>query len=243
VPPPSTASRQQAAQLGLLVLLRNDLARVWSFLNIKRLDASLPAYVHSVAGIVQPYGQASAALAAQYYQQERFIARPGARHFTVAPANPVSDRDVDRGIRWATKSLWDADPDIAVAQTMVESAADKMVLDPGRDTLLAAVKEDREAKGWARIPDAHPCYFCALLATRGAAYKSEFMAEFEAHPGCQCLVQAVFDDEYRKPARVRKWDELYKTATAGTQGKESIKAFRAAYEGREYIPTVRPVAR
>lgn len=53
-------------------------------------------------------------------------------------------------------------------------AADKAAKDAGRVTVVESV----EASGryWRRVTDANPCAFCAMLVTRGPAYRSEARA-------------------------------------------------------------------
>ncbi|WP_338932629.1 hypothetical protein WEB32_29640 [Streptomyces netropsis] len=55
-------------------------------------------------------------------------------------------------------------------------AADREAIRSGRDLIDRAVQEDRRALGWARVTDGNPCSFCAMLAARGAVYKSRATA-------------------------------------------------------------------
>lgn len=46
--------------------------------------------------------------------------------------------------------------------------------------------------GWARVLSGETnCAFCAMLASRGAVYKSEKTAGFEPHPKCDCHAELV----------------------------------------------------
>lgn len=54
-------------------------------------------------------------------------------------------------------------------------AAVRQAMNGGRNATGNVVKFDRKIVGYARVTDADPCFFCALLASRGAVYaKSSF---------------------------------------------------------------------
>jgi hypothetical protein len=77
-----------------------------------------------------------------------------------------------------------------------------------------------QARAWARETRGDCCYFCALMAARGAVYKSEgaaggdanarFTGEgaFKFHNNCHCVAVPVFG-VYEKPADARGWNRQY----------------------------------
>ena len=81
-----------------------------------------------------------------------------------------------------------------------------------------AAAADEEAVGWVRIARPGACWWCAMLASRGAVYRSaatagrrvnkRFVGDgmFKFHNHCQCVARPIFaaDD----PA-VRIADDLY----------------------------------
>jgi hypothetical protein len=71
------------------------------------------------------------------------------------------------------------------AGVLVAGAADRDALMGGRDLLEATARADRAVIGWARVTDDDPCHFCALLAGRGAVYRSEWSARYvgQRRPG------------------------------------------------------------
>lgn len=229
-----TQQRHQEALLGLLVAA---LRHAFALLDPGNLKTSLPEFKVAVAALIQQYGRASATVAAEFYRAERRAAGvPGT--FTVRPATPAPLVQVEAALDWATKGLWNQQPDVRAAETQVEGVAEKLVLDTSRDTLLAAVKADRRAHGWARVPEAGACSFCLLLATRGAVYKTEQTADFRAHDHCKCHVEPLFAGHYEPTAQVREAQALYAESTRGLSGAEARKAFRQAVEGR--LPTPPP---
>jgi hypothetical protein len=88
------------------------------------------------------------------------------------------------------RALKHADPG-SVALVRVSGAVTRHVLDGGRETLLASVRGDRRARGWARVTSAEPCEFCSMLASRGGVYMATSGA-FAAHDHCACGVEPVF---------------------------------------------------
>src|SRR5690606_30594435 len=56
--------------------------------------------------------------------------------------------------------------EMALSQTL--GSVIRLVLQGGRDTITETIKRDRQALGFARVTDGDPCYFCAMLASRGA---------------------------------------------------------------------------
>ncbi len=57
-------------------------------------------------------------------------------------------------------------------------AADRDAQMGGRDLLEASSRADRAVIGWARVTDADPCWFCAMLASRGAVYRNFWTARY-----------------------------------------------------------------
>jgi hypothetical protein len=119
---------------------------------------------------------------------------------------------------------------VSNAQTLVKGVTQKMVVDTGRNTLIAAIEADKKARGWARVPRDTCCHFCAMLATRGAVYKSEQTASFQAHDGDHCLPMPLFADHYEPPAHVRQWEQIYRDSTRGKSNAAARNAFRVALE-------------
>lgn len=131
----------------------------------------------------------------------------------------------------------------SAAKTSAASAM-RLTLDGGRDQMTTAAKSDRRALGWARVTAADPCYFCAMLASRGfdygknafAASDSLFVGEGKAkvHDGCRCTMEPSFSTDSELPAHSAEWESLWVANTGDVFGKEKVRKFRAAFEGRDY---------
>lgn len=227
---PAPASQHaQAQQAAITALLTVQMARIWPLIDIADLSGSLPKYQTAVAALTYKFGQVSALQAARYYKAERAAAGVGGR-FLPRGADPAGIEQVQASVRWATKGLYSTEPDITAAKTLTNGVAQKMVVDTGRNTLIAAIENDTKARGWAREARPGACSFCALLATRGAVYRSEQTAEFKAHDHCHCLPVPLFADSYEPPAYIRAWQQLYRDTPYGKNAAEARNNFRVALE-------------
>lgn len=133
------------------------------------------------------------------------------------------------------------------AETAVAGAAARHVLNGGRDTLREGVKADPVAIGFARVTKGDPCYFCAMLASRGPVYQDDSFDESDVrfsgahnvkvHDSCACSIKPQYRrngdplEEQWKPYqdlwnRLRDEEEL--------SGRALLLAFRAEHEGRPW---------
>lgn len=89
------------------------------------------------------------------------------------------------------------------AANAVAAKVVKQVADGGRAPLAAEVRTgNRGAVGYARVVDADPCPFCAMLASRGAVYRSDAFSgsndlfsgdnAFKVHDGCECTLEPIY---------------------------------------------------
>ncbi|WP_040911933.1 VG15 protein [Wenjunlia vitaminophila] len=246
------ARRQRAAQRGLTRLLVRDMRRLRRLIIPSRLEASVPPWIDAVRALVDQYGQASAALAADFYDAERVAARVTGT-FTVPLVTAPPDGQVDSSLRWATKDLWSRDPDdpatteaqrqpmdvrLHQAEKKAEVVAQKLVAGQGRGTVQEAVRRDRQAVGWARTAALGACAFCKLLATRGAVYKQD-TADFRAHDGCHCGVLPIFRGQrFELSAKAKEWERLYREYAAGHSG-DQLARFRRALDEHGLLPVAR----
>jgi len=239
------AGQHQAGQVALVALIPALLREAWPLLDLHNLQATMPRFVAAVRAIVARYGQASAAGALAYYQTERRAQNvPGRPSLKLAPS-PV-DSVIEDAVSWATTDLWG--PVTPEAETkaldLLDGAVQNLVLDQGRYTIIDAVKQDKYAKGWARVTEPGACSFCVMLALRAGAgflYHKRSAADFRAHtPGphggglCQCHVEPVFT-AYEPSAHMRQMQKVWADSTKGRYGADARAAFRQAIEGRPIV--------
>ena len=140
-----------------------------------------------VPEVIAYYSEGSAALAADFYDDERERAGVAETYVTTAVVN---DRVVKirRGIAWAAEPLFTEEDGATPARlaeiVQLESAR------PFRDTITTNRQQDPQAIGWKRVT-AGGCAFCRMLASRGAVYK-EATAHFASHANCHCSAAPVF---------------------------------------------------
>lgn len=240
---PSLAEDHQAEQEAIAAHMTTQLAAAWALLNLADLEGTLPAFREAVAALVDYYGKAAAGSALEYYRNARRAASASGRA-TQTATPPTEPERIDRLVEEVVAPLRGPTPDEQGSRDALDSAAQQLVLDQGRRQLIEAVATDRQATGWARVPNEGACSFCLMLALRGVLYKSKKAASFAGHHrrangsggDCKCSVEPVFGD-YKPPARVRAAQELWKTATTDENGhplggNEARNAFRRAVEGR-----------
>lgn len=125
-------------------------------------------------------------------------------------------------------------------RVLSSKVAIRIAIDGGRAVVRRAVDLDHEAVGWARVLNVDPCYFCAMLASRGAVYKhtsftgSNNLFEGEGvakvHDACRCGLRPVYShSDTRDPTSEALWEQ-WKQHSQGLPSKEAIKAFRKNYE-------------
>jgi len=181
------SARESRAALQLVtaeaVAYATDLAnRVAGSPEVRRL-----ALLDGVPELIGYYSEGSAALAADFYEEERELAEVRSR-FTAEAV--IEDRTVKirRSIAWAASPWFDDSGDSVDARlaevVQLETAR------PYRDTITTNRSNDPDAVGWRRVT-AGGCPFCRMLADRGAVYKSD-TARFASHTNCHCVAQPVF---------------------------------------------------
>ncbi|MEU8829339.1 hypothetical protein [Streptomyces sp900116325] len=246
------ADRYRRAQRGLSRLLLRDVGRMWRLFNPGR-PAAFPDWLAAANEVVARYGEMSAALAAEFYEAQR-AASAVSGSFTVPLADASPAEQVEAALRWATHDVWPQDAEaeaqwqplgsrLAVAERRTGAVAQKLVADQGRETVRQAVREDRQAVGYARAAALGACAFCALMASRGAVYATAESAGREAnerfsgdasvvkfHDNCHCAVIPVFRGQRFELSRhAAEWGRLYQEHAQGHPG-DQLRLFRAAFK-------------
>ncbi len=223
-----TSPSPQAAQTGLVMAMGADLETAWTQLDLTDLSTALPKLTRQVAALTTKYGLASGTLAVYQYRQARAAAGL-TNPFTVTPAKTAPLQQVGQSLDWATQPLWSDQPNLVTAKTNVNGVAEKLVLGVGRQTIVDNVHRDSKAHGWARITEPAPCAFCALLAIRGAVYRSDKAASFQAHDHCRCHAEPLFGP-YEPLPQIQQWQQLYKDSTTGGNAAKTRRQWRRAFD-------------
>jgi len=251
-----SAGRYRRAQRGLTRLLLRDAARLRRLLNPVRLQESFPDWLSAADEVVAQYGDMAASLAAQFFEAERDAAGVP-ESFTPEMASRPPPEQVEASFRWAAHGIWVPDADVQVepldvrldaAQRQAEAVAHRLVLDQGRETIRQAVREDRQAVGYARAAALGACSFCKLMASRGMVYATAGTAGGDAdgsflgggtakyHNSCNCCVIPVFRGQrFELSEHAAEWDRLYQEYAQGHPG-DQLRLFRRALAEHDKHP-------
>jgi len=159
--------------------------------------------------LVDSYGDAAAAVAAEWYDELRAEQSPGGR-FLARPAIPPP-AGVPALVGWAQAEATSPD-------TMLQLALGGMqrrISDQSRATVIGSAWYDPKADGWMRVGAGDNCDFCDMLISRGAVYAADTV-RFGAHDNCNCQAAPsfgkpadIFDvDAYRRGRQRREDDNL-----------------------------------
>lgn len=168
----ATPEKVRRAQATLSAAASADLRRVWPRLLTMRPDNMAEALAIVLEEFATKYGQASAALAAEWFEERREGAKVSGAFRAQAAALPSAER-MEILARWGVGPLFGASPDPVTALNLVSGGLTRIVLNAGRDTIAQSTALDPSGPRYARHASANACAFCAMLATRGAVYTSE----------------------------------------------------------------------
>lgn len=246
---PAQANQKQshAAQVGIALAAVPVLQAAFSKIPVTG-SWDKRAWSLGVAAIIRRYASASSALAVRQYKQERRsagIAQP----FTPRPKEPTLAQ-IGSATDWTIGTLYGDGGTRESAEANLLTASERLILNANRETTIANVEQDRQARAWARETAPGCCWFCAMLATRGAVYSSseaagkaspdkgqmptgldeqgnEFVNRFHNH--CRCRVVPVFG-KFEPQAHVRDWQALWDDATGNATGMENKQnAWKTAF--------------
>lgn len=244
--------QHRQAQLALRSAFMRELVRLWPLIDLERLDESAAEWIGYVTDLILTYRLQSIDRALAYYDSFRRaeIGQPLANRGNVRgavstqPAAIKTSLLVTGPIGVKSRIGKGINPRVAKAKALVDvtGAASRHVLNGGRQLIVEAVERDELAIGFARVTDDDPCAFCAMLASRGPAYKSRATALLTTkrskkrgpgqkyHDHCGCTVEALFTEDAEWPGRAREFEQLWKDHAKGKP--DALKAFREAYEAQ-----------
>lgn len=205
----------------------------WGVLDPARLDATVEAWLRVTVPVLQNQRAASARLAGAYLRAFRTLEVGADLAPTLAtaldPAQTATSLLVTGPVKVKQATARGVPLDAAsnLGRDSSASAGMRLALTGGRATITSTLAADPEARGWARATSGSPCAFCDMLASRGPVY-GEASADFEAHDGCSCTAEPVYDTAAAWPPGAREARELWDESTRGLSGPEALTAFRRA---------------
>ena len=194
-------------------MARSDLEAFFASLSLTNPEAARDALVEFVPILVREYGDLSAVVAAEWYEEVR--AREIGGRYAARLGALTADEAVVGGVRYAAGHLWTDNPQQTLS--VLAGAVDRYVRYGGRDAVARNVATDPRRPRYARIPGGgKSCAFCTMLASRGFVYHSQKTAgEFDHyHDDCRCTVVMSWD---RDKPHIEGYDpdalyEMYKAA-------------------------------
>lgn len=190
--PAEAEQRQALAQL--VALAQRDLAAFWVAAEALPVEELRVALAEILPGIGLTYGDAAAALGAEWFET--------AREASGVPGSfaPVLAEQPDQG-RWASLANWatqtmvkpDAPQDARrIVLKRVDGGLQRSIAAQHRETIMRSSIADPAAKGWKRVGSGDTCDFCAMLIGRGAVY-STTSVKFRSHDNCGCAAAPAWN--------------------------------------------------
>lgn len=192
-------AQHRAAQLALRALVLRDVTRLWPLWRPGRV-ATYGDFADAAATLIAARYAESAGIGAAYYRAFRRAYGVAGVEAPRMPPRLAADDIVPSlratGLAGTMRALRVGFSSQAASRSGLVQAlgsAGRLVLNGGRDAVVASTGADARAAGWRRVTSGGACDFCQLLAGRGPAYKSGRTAEFLAHDHCACSAEPVFD--------------------------------------------------
>ena len=185
-----SAAEQRQAVADLAELAKRELFRF--------LAGVLPANYRAALVEVLPllgaeYGDAAAALAADWYEEIRAANGAAGRFIAVLAGTP------DAG-RWESLAVWASSHSEALA--LAAGGLQRAIADQHRLTIVNSSIADPAAAGWRRVARAGACGFCKVLADRRSdgenGVYTEASVQFKSHDNCACCAAPSFASNVRK---------------------------------------------
>ncbi|KPG13736.1 VG15 protein [Mycobacteroides immunogenum] len=247
------AVQHQREQESIAAKVAAGMLLLWPNLVFDRLTETTESWLHGAMLQVQRGWDESAAAAGEFVQASLWSVEPDGPPIpdlkVEFPARDVATALTVTGPVNVKKQMPAPQADVmAKAQKASSGAAQTRALDGGREMVQAQVlrlgperKSRRKAVGYARFTDSNPCYFCAMLASRGAFYlsKDSFKASnkrFEGdgtakvHDHCKCSLRPVFSLADGLDDRAKYFYNMWVDAqNTRKSGETAIQAYRRFY--------------
>lgn len=240
----TAAHRLAQVQIGTETV--QQLQAVWPILDPTNLDGTTDDWMQVALAVIKNNRQASAELAATYMEVFRQLELGAISDWRAVQVLTFDIQQLSTSLRVTgpvriKQGVAAGEPlptAVSTAEATSAAAGLRHALNGGRETIFTSGGADRKVLGYARVTSGNPCAFCAMLAGRGPVYFSEETADFQPHDGCACFPEPVYSGDSEWPPGSVDFAQLYDQSTQGTSGRESIRAFRRAYDAATATTTV-----
>lgn len=202
----TTPNRLRRSIADLVRLAENDLNVLFRQIGDARSKALREALMDVLPALVETYGAAAAAVAADWYDELRLEAAATGR-FSAIPAE-IPRAGESSLIGWAM----DTAKDDAAFKSLIMGGLQRRIANGSRGTITRSSYADPQSAGWKRIGSG-ACPFCRMLIERDQLY-SEASADFASHDHCNCQAYPLIKGaepidvkDYVKSSRYTEDDE------------------------------------
>lgn len=158
------------------------------------------------------------------------------KSLTEKAINPLAT-EVNRKTRGETdgkKTLRSVDAAYEAKGQLGAGKADNLAISQGRELISYAIGKDRMVIKFARGLGPNPCYWCAMLASRGFVYNSRQSAGSTMrdggmrawHDNCHCYPIARWVKESPLPPLNEFFEKNWEPVTRRVSGKEKLRVWR-----------------
>jgi hypothetical protein len=217
----TSAGEARAALVALTDLSKREMADLWQELSRLPAEGVRDALIDVLPAIVEEYGSAAGALAADWYDNLRDEADTK-RAFTAEPAELPDRGRTDALARWGVEPLFGANPDGSAALTLITGGLQRIIADAHRMTVVDNSIRDPDASGWRRVGVGDNCGFCRMLIDRGHVY-TESSVTFRSHDHCNCAASPEWAGNVVKVSR-EPFRQSQKTRSDATKAKDNARA-------------------
>lgn len=131
---------------------------------------------------------------------------------------------------------------LGIGETGAKGSAIRTMLEPGRRAIKDAHGQDERVLGYYRVTagDDRVCFFCSMLASRGAVFSRESFdasdprfigpGKVKVHDNCRCGYVPFFRDQPALPDSVEQTYSQWIDVTADFSGHEKALAWRRYWE-------------
>lgn len=210
----------------IVAVAQADLAEAWPDLPLDDADGTRRLLAGMVTEMVADYGAMAAGAGADWYMESR--AEAGVRGRLVPTLSvPLNAAQIDANVGWAVSPLYGS-TDAATALSRAAGVVQRLTANADRATILTNARRDPAGVRWYRGASASCCSFCALVASRGAVYRSESSADFKAHNNCRCFPVVLFPGEsVELPDYYQQFADEYATAAEAVAAEGGARSSRA----------------
>lgn len=241
----------------------------WPAVQADDLSGTSAAWLRDSIAVVLAGRARAEETADAYVAQVRRLQAPGTEPYSLPPTKPPSVEQIRKSLEFQaisttarelyrvdnvrTTASPDADQDsedrtaAGSKQRLMQEAiaratatAVRHVTTAAHDRVYDHIDADPVATGWARVTKPGSCYFCAMLASRGAVYKEDSFDESDprfhgpgnakVHDTCGCGLRPIYSRSDPLPERNADLEQLWiDMKDLKMPGESDVNAWRRIY--------------